>query len=99
MQSTRDGSRGKGERVHIFANFFQALFVGYAETLLLIDDHQAEILEADIFGEQAMCADDDIHLARFECCENLLLLRGGAKAAQHLDTHGKGGERSEEHTS
>src|SRR6266436_541943 len=92
MQGARDGSRGEREGVNVLANFFQALFVGYAKALFLIDDHQAEILEAHIFGEQAMCADDDVHLARFEGSENLLLLRGGAKAAEHLDTHGKCGE-------
>src|SRR5712672_2853920 len=92
MQSTRDGSRGKRESVNVFANFFQALFVGYAEALLLVDDHQAEILEAYIFGEQTVRADDDVDFARFEGGENLFLLRGGTKAAEHLDSDGKSGE-------
>src|SRR5882724_981583 len=92
MQGAWDGCRGERESVDVFANFFQAFFVGDAEALLLVDDHQAEILEADIFGEQAVRADDDVDLARFECCENLFLLRGGAKAAQHLDSDGKRGE-------
>jgi len=62
------------------------------EALLLIDDHQAEILEAYIFGEQAVRADDDVDFASFEGGENLLLLRGGTEAAEHLDTNRKGGE-------
>src|SRR6267142_2423485 len=92
MQSAGDGSRGEREGVYVFANFFEALFGGYAEALFFSDDHQAEILKAHIFGEQAVRADDDIDFARFEGGENLFLLRGGTKAAEHLDAHGKSGE-------
>src|ERR1700704_1194772 len=92
MQSARDGSRGKRESVNVFANFFQAFLIGYTEALFFIDDHQAEILEAYIFGEQAVRADDDVDFARFEGRENLFLLRGGSEAAEHLDTNRKGGE-------
>ena len=35
-----------------------------AETLLLVDDQQAEIVESDVFRQQPMGADDDVDLAR-----------------------------------
>ena len=39
------------------------LLVGDAEALLLVDDEQAEVLERDVLGEQAVGADDDVDLA------------------------------------
>src|SRR5207245_4930634 len=92
VQGTRDRRSGKGQSVDILADFFQALFIGYAEALLFVDDHQAQVLEAAVFRKKAMRADYDIDLAGFERREDLLLLSGSAKAAEHLDTHGKGGE-------
>ena len=41
----------------------QPLFVGDAETLLFVDDDEAELLEIDALGEQRVGADDDIDLA------------------------------------
>ena len=35
----------------------------HAEALLLVDDHQAQVLELNIFGEQPMGPDGDIDLA------------------------------------
>ena len=40
-----------------------ALLVGDAEALLLVDHEQAEVLEAHVGGEQAVRADDDVELA------------------------------------
>ena len=37
-----------------------------AEALLLVDDDQAQVGEADIVGKQAVGADDDIDLAAAE---------------------------------
>ncbi len=38
VERARNGSGGERERVHVFAHFFQALFVGDAEALLFVDD-------------------------------------------------------------
>jgi hypothetical protein len=45
------------------AQLLQALLMGDAEALFLIDDHQTEPLEIHRFGEQRMGADDQIDLA------------------------------------
>jgi len=47
--------------------------VSDTETLLFIDDEQAEILELDVFGEESMSADDDVNLAGFDIREDGLL--------------------------
>src|SRR5258708_17725492 len=39
-----------------------------------------------------MRADDDVDFAAFECGENLLLVGGGAKTAEHLNADGEGRE-------
>ena len=38
----------------------------HAEALLLVDHEQAEVLELDVVGQQAMGPDDDIDLPRLE---------------------------------
>ena len=35
-----------------------------AEPLLLVDDHQAQVVELHVPAEQAVRADEDVHLAR-----------------------------------
>src|SRR6266403_400044 len=92
MQSAWNGCGGERERVHIFAHFLEALFVGDAEALLFIDDEKTEVGKFHIFRKQAMRADDHVHLARFQIRENFFLLRGAAKAAEHFDARGESGE-------
>ena len=41
----------------------QPLLVGDSETLLLVDDDEAELLELDRLGEERVGADDDVDLA------------------------------------
>ena len=75
MQGARNGRGGKREGVDVFAHFLEALFVGHAEALLFVDDKQAEILEFDVFGKQAVRADDHVHFAGFEIGEDDLFAR------------------------
>ena len=49
--------------MHLGAQLLELLFMGHAEMLLLVDDHQAEVLESDVLREQRMGADDDVHAA------------------------------------
>ena len=63
-----------------------------AEALLLVDDEQPEIAELHVLGQEAVRADDDLHLAGGEILERLLLLALGAEPADHVDAHGKRGE-------
>src|ERR1700722_8855178 len=96
MQCAGNGSGGHGENVDILAHFFQALFVSYAEALLFVDDEQAKILKLHIFREEAVSADDDVDFALFNFFEHFLLFFLGAKAAEHFDSGGKGGEATPE---
>ena len=82
MQRARDRRGGERQHVYLGAQLLEALFMRDAEALLLVDDQQAQIGEGDIFGEQAMRADDDVDLAGGDVGQHLLLLFLGAEAAQ-----------------
>ena len=74
------------------AHLLEAFFVVDAEALLFIDDEQAEVLELEVFGEQAVRADEDVDLAVGDLFEDLFLLFRGAEAGDHLDVDGEVGE-------
>jgi hypothetical protein len=63
VQRARDRRRGEREHVHRLPQHLEFLLVQHAEALLLVDDHQAEILEADIGLDELVRADDDVHRA------------------------------------
>ena len=63
VQRARDRRRGKAQNVDELAQLFEPLLVHHAETLLFVDDHQTQILELDVFLQQTMGADEDIHFA------------------------------------
>ena len=85
VERPRDGSRRQCEDVDARAQFLEVLFVLHAKALFFVDDHQAQLLEANVLREQAMRADDDIDLATGQPFRNLRLLRLGAEAREHLD--------------
>ena len=60
--------------------------------MLLVDDHQAQVLEADVLGEQAVRADHDVDLARSDLRGHLALLLGGSEAREHLDPDREAGQ-------
>ena len=66
MQGARDGRGGHGEHVDFLAHLLEAFLVAHAEALFFIDDEQAEVLELDVFGKQAVGADEDVDLAGFD---------------------------------
>ena len=66
VQRARDRRGGQGQHIHLGAQLLEMLLVGHAEALLFVDDHQPQIFELHILLEQAVRADDDIHLA---CCQ------------------------------
>lgn len=41
--------------------------------MLLVDDQQAESLEADVFLQQPVSADDDVHLASLDAFDSASL--------------------------
>src|SRR5215213_4364755 len=66
--------------------------MGVAGALLLVDDDEAEVAEADVFREQAVRADDDVDVARLDALDYLLLLLRRAEARDQLDGDGEGRE-------
>ena len=83
LQRARDRRRGQRQHVDLRAQLLEPLLVGDAEALLLVDDQQAEILEADVARQQAVRADDDVDLAVRQRRHRLLLLGLAAEARQH----------------
>ncbi len=70
-----------------FADFLEALLVLHAETLLFVDDDEAEIFPCDIFREQAVRADHEIHFALRDIFQDRLDFFRAAEAAEHFDAH------------
>ena len=64
LQGARDGGGGQGEDVDVGAQRLQALLVGDAEVLLLVDDEEAEVLEGHALGEEGVGADDELDACR-----------------------------------
>ncbi len=52
MQRARDGRGGQREHVDARLERLEALFVGDAEALLLVHDHQPQILKGNILRQQ-----------------------------------------------
>ncbi len=63
-----------------------------AEALLLVDDHQAEVLERDVLLQQPVRADDDVDAAGCRVADDAALVAVAAEARQHLDPHREAGE-------
>ena len=92
VQRPRDGRGRHRENVHPFSQLLDAFLVRDAETLLLVHDEQSEVTERDVFRQQPVCANDDVHLAVGEQRHDLLLLLLRTKAADHFDPDREPGE-------
>jgi hypothetical protein len=78
--------------VHLGAQRLQALLVAHAEAVLLVDDDEAEVLEAHVGVQQPVRADDDVDRAALEPPRRHLRFLAGAEARQRLDAHRPVGE-------
>ena len=92
VERARDGRGRERQDVHLGLELLEALLVRHAEALLLVDDDQPEVAEADVLAEQAVRADDDVHAARGQPGQRLLLLGAGHEARQRADRDGVGRE-------
>src|SRR5206468_9237738 len=61
-----NGSGAESEDVHEAAEQLEFFLVHDPKALLLINDDQTEIFEADVVLQQAVSSDDDVHRARGE---------------------------------
>ncbi len=99
LQRARDRRRGHGEHVDVRAQRLDVLLVLDAEPLLLVDDHQAEVLVAQAGLQQPVRADDDVDLAGGQALDDRLGVQAVGEPGQALHGHREGvhalGERVE----
>ena len=69
----------------------ELLLVADAETLLLVDDDQAEVGELHVGAEQAVRADEDVDLPELQPADDVGLLLGRPEPADDVDGDGEVG--------
>ena len=85
LQRARDRRRREREHVDLQLQLAQQLLLLDAEALLLVDDHEAEVLRPHVAREQAVRADQDVDASRGEARERVADLGRLAQARDHLD--------------
>ena len=85
VQRARDRGRGQGEDVHHTAQLLEALLVRHPEALLLVDDDQPQILEADVLREESVRPDQNVELPVARALEDVELLLARPEAAETVD--------------
>ena len=85
MQGARDRRCGQREDVDRGTELLELLLLHHAEALLLVQDHQAEVLEAHILLQQPVGADHDVDLPDHQAPQDVGRLGIRAKARQHVD--------------
>ena len=96
LHGTRDGRCRKREHVNLLAQVLELLLVLHAKALLLVDDHQAQVLGVHIGRKQTVRADEHVDRALGKRLERALLLRRRAETAEHLDLKAKRGKALKE---
>jgi hypothetical protein len=89
VEGARNRSRGEREDVDLEAKLAEELLLGDAEALLLVDDHETEVLGDHVAGEDAVGPDEDVDLALRKVAEDGLHLRGPSEARDHFDANGE----------
>ena len=92
VEGARDGGGGEGEQVGVASEAFEFFFVADAEALFFVDDDKAEVVEGDVFLQEAVGADDEVGLARFEALDGFFGFSGAFEAADVVDGDGVVGE-------
>ena len=80
VQRPRDRRRREREHVGLEAERLQQLLLRHAEALLLVDDHEPEVLRHDVAREHPVRADEHVDLALRQLGEHLLRLLRRAEA-------------------
>ena len=96
LHGSRNRRCRKREHVNLLAQVLELLLVLHAKALLLVNDHQAQVLGVHIGRKQTMRADEHINRALGKRLERALLLRRGAEAAEHFDLEAKRGKALKE---
>ena len=77
----------KREHVHLEPQRLEQLLLRDAEPLLLVEDHEPELLRDHVAAEDPVRADEDVDLARGEVGEDPLRLLRRHEPRDHLDAH------------
>ena len=99
VQRARDRRRRQRQDVDRDTQLLEPLLLQHAETLLLVDDDEPEILELDVLLQQTMRADDDVDGAAAQPGERArdLVVADESRQLAHGDREGREalGERDE----
>src|SRR5690606_11193274 len=85
LQGPRDRGGGQGEDVDAYLETLQPVLGGDTESLLLIDDEQAQVLEGYVVRQETVGADHEVDLAGGETLDHPRLLLRGEESGQDLD--------------
>ena len=91
LQGPRDRGGGHRQDVHVGAQRLEGLLVLHPETLLLVDNDQAEVLEPHLAGDEAVGADDDVDAPLLQALKDLGGLGGVLEAGQGPHGHREAG--------
>jgi len=89
VQRPRNRCGRHRQDIDINTEALESFLVFDAETLLFVNDQQAEVFEANIVAEQAVGADQDIHLALSGGVENIPHLFGRRESVENFNRDGK----------
>ena len=89
MQRPRDRGRREREHVHLQAERAQQLLLGDPEALLLVEDHEPELLRDHVAREEPVRPDQHLDLPLAELAQDARLVGLGAEARDHLDADGE----------
>ena len=85
VECPRNRGGREGEHVDLEPDRAEELLLGDAETLLLVEDHEPELLGDDVARQDAMRADEHVDLACGEVGEHLLRLGRLPEPRHHVD--------------
>ena len=92
VQRARNRRGSQGQDVDLGAQALEALLLGDAEAVLLIDDQQPHVGQLQRFGEQLVSADHDIGLAVPDALERGFLALAAGETRQQGNLHRGVGE-------
>src|SRR5690349_3205363 len=85
MQGARYRRGTHRQDVYVLLKVLDTFLVRNSKALFLVHDQQAEVMEHNVFREQPVCPEYDVHLPGREVFEHGLDLLRRAEAAEHLD--------------
>ena len=87
LKRAGNGRGRKSKSIHVFAQFLQLFLVTHAETLLLVENEQAEIGQLHVLGKQTVRTYENIYLPPGRSLQGFRLPGSGHETAEqpHID--------------